>query len=108
MASGARERRKAERFALRLPVELGGTRAETRGISATGVFIETDLPLAACSHVRFAVLLPTADPVGPLRLECQGHVVHTEGGGGSPGIGVTITSYRLQPSGGDEAARGQG
>jgi hypothetical protein len=72
-------------------------------MSATGVFIETQLLLAACSPVGFAVSLPTADPAGPLRLECHGHVVRAERTEGSRGIGVAITSCRLQPSARDSA-----
>lgn len=103
VASGDAERRQGERIALELEVELEGTRAVTRDISASGVFIATRLALTACSEVRFALLMSVADPVGPLRLECQGHIMHAEPEGDAEGIGVAITSYLLRP-----AARGGG
>jgi hypothetical protein len=91
------ERRQAERSQVALPVQLEDGVGVTRDVSAAGVFFETERVLAVGTAIRLSLLLEHADPEGPLRLHCQGHVVRVEPGPGKVGVAVAITSYAFEP-----------
>jgi hypothetical protein len=93
--AGTPDRRKAERFQVRLCVELQGGTGTTRDLSACGVFFETDRVLALGEVIQFAIILEHVDPSRPLRLQCRGQVVRVEQHGDTTGVAVAITAYRF-------------
>ena len=77
------EQRKAQRFDLRLPVELvrGGTRSlmeigETRNMSSVGVLFRSEVRLKVGDPLEYVITLPTASPAADqVRIHCLGKVV---------------------------------
>ncbi|HLH00167.1 MAG TPA: PilZ domain-containing protein [Bryobacteraceae bacterium] len=76
------EQRKAQRFDLRLPVELvrGGARSlsevgETRNLSSVGVLFHSDARLRVGEPVEYVITLPTSPPGDQVRIHCLGKVV---------------------------------
>jgi hypothetical protein len=91
------DRRQARRYRLALPVELGGSRGQTRDISTSGAFLElnTDPAFSPGESVSFSLRLEHAEPGQPVHLQCQGVVVRAEPHQGKMGIAVHITSVRF-------------
>lgn len=76
------EQRKAQRFDLRLPVELvrGGSRSlselgETRNLSSVGVLFHSDARLRVGEHLEYVITLPSSPPGDQVRIHCLGKVV---------------------------------
>jgi len=77
------EQRKAQRFDLRLPVELvrGGSRSlsdvgETRNLSSVGVLFHSDARLKIGEPVEYLITLPTSPHNGDqVQIHCLGKVV---------------------------------
>jgi len=77
------EQRKAQRFDLRLPVELvrGGTRSltemgETRNLSSVGVLFRSEARLRVGEPLEYLITLPTAAATSDqVRIHCLGKVV---------------------------------
>jgi hypothetical protein len=77
------EQRKAQRFDLRLPVELvrGGARSltevgETRNLSSVGVLFRSEARLRIGEPVEYVITLPTASELtDQVRIHCLGKVV---------------------------------
>ena len=77
------EQRKAQRFDLRLPVELvrGGSRSlsevgETRNLSSVGVLFHSGAHLRIGEPVEYVITLPTSPgPGDQVRIHCLGKVV---------------------------------
>lgn len=89
-----RERRRATRYQVGLPVELQNGSGVTRDVSESGVFFETDRALTPGSPISFSLILGHADPEGPFRLECKGSIVRVEESEGKVGVAARISSYR--------------
>jgi hypothetical protein len=77
------EQRKAQRFDLTLPVELiragiatASRQGETKNVSSSGVFFESDVRLRIGEPVEYVITLPTSPTPGiQVRLRCMGKVV---------------------------------
>ena len=77
------EQRKAQRFDLRLPVELvrGGSRSlsemgETKNLSSVGVLFHSEARLRIGEPVEYVITLPTAHETSDnVRIHCLGKVV---------------------------------
>jgi hypothetical protein len=93
------ERRKSARFRIVLPVELQEGSAVTGDMSLSGVFFETDQPLAPGEPVRLVMVLERVSPIRPIRLECEGRVVRVTRLDGKIGVAVAISAYKFDPSG---------
>jgi hypothetical protein len=93
-AGSGRDRRRATRYQVGLPVELQSGAGTTRDVSESGVFFETDQPLTVGSPISFSLILGHADPEGPFRLQCKGSIVRVEEAEGKVGVAARITSYR--------------
>jgi hypothetical protein len=93
-----RERRRAVRFPITIPVELEGGTGVTRDVSLSGVFFETNHFFALGEPIRLTLLLERATPGQPVRLQCEGRVVRVERR--QPelrlGVAVAIESYRFR------------
>ena len=93
------DRRQAQRIALALSVELENGKGITRDVSRAGVFFVTDLSFSIDTPITLWLVLERVDPVGPLRVRCQGRVVRVEGSDGVRGVAVAIASHDLEPAG---------
>lgn len=93
------EQRKAQRFELKLPLELirKGTQklseyGETRNLSSVGVLFEAGSPLRIGEAVEYMITLPSTPTNGDkVRLHCLGKVVRS-----SPEAGVAATLERYE------------
>jgi hypothetical protein len=89
-------RRQEQRLAVALPIELHNGYGVTRNVSASGVFFETSLPFSQGAAISFCLLLDHADPVGPIRLHCQGKILRVEHLPGKSGVAVSIDQHRFE------------
>jgi PilZ domain. len=87
-------RRAAERVKVKLPVALDKATGLTRDVSASGIYFETQTPLAENSEVDFAIALDS--PAGKLRLKCKGYIVRVESRGRKTGVAVKIADSWLE------------
>ena len=87
-------RRSEERVCTTLAVSLGDAAGKTRNVSASGLFVETDVSLPLGAPVSFAVALD--NPGGGLLLKGRGEVVRVEQGGAKVGMAIRITQSTLQ------------
>jgi hypothetical protein len=93
------EQRKAQRFELKLPLELirKGSQAlsehgETKNLSSVGVLFAADAPLRIGEAVEYMITLPSRPDHGEnVRLHCLGKVVRF-----SPETGVAATLERYE------------
>jgi hypothetical protein len=106
MSQPQQEKRSTRRFSLRLPVSIkftnGGVQefsAETRDVSARGVFFYLDKRLSEGSTIEFTLTLPPEITLTEsIRVRCKGRVVRVEESGeGSEeekvGVGAVIDQY---------------
>ncbi len=92
----ADDNRQAERFRLVLPVQIGEERGQTRDISVSGIYFETDDTFAPGSEVDFSVDLEHVRPIRPVRLVCKGRIVRVERKDGKVGVAVAVDSHRFE------------
>jgi len=103
MAEGSQEQRATRRFALRLPVTIKFTdgplaeaQAQTRDVSARGVFFYMDSKIEEGSTIEFTLTLPPEITLTEsIRVRCRGKVVRVDqpGAGSKVGIGAVIEQY---------------
>ena len=98
-ASAGSDRRQAQRIVVPLSVELENGKGVARDVSRAGVFFVTDLSFSIDTPITLWLVLERVDPVGPLRVRCQGRVVRVEGTNGTRGVAVAIASHDLEPAG---------
>ena len=91
------DRRREERLALEIPVELeDGGEATTRNVSEGGVLFETQgSTLAVGDRLRLWLVLTHVDPEGPLYVEAEGAVVRVERESETSAVAVHFSGYRL-------------
>lgn len=102
MSHSKQEQRATRRFALKLPVSIkfsnGGVTevsAETKDVSARGVFFYMDSKIEEGSSIEFTLTLPPEITLTEsIRVRCKGRVVRVEASPGSQvGIGAVIDQY---------------
>ncbi len=103
MAEGQQEQRATRRFALRLPVTIkfndgpvAEAQAQTRDVSARGVFFYMDSKIEEGSTIEFTLTLPPEITLTEsIRVRCRGKVVRVDqaGAGSKVGIGAVIEQY---------------
>jgi hypothetical protein len=94
------EQRKAQRFELRLPLELirKGSQAlsehgETKNLSSVGVLFAAEAPLRIGEAVEYLITLPgTPDRGAKVRLHCLGKVVRFSS---ETGVAATLERYEF-------------
>jgi len=109
MASSATktEHRTSRRFALKLPVSIrcedGKLReipAETRDLSAQGVFFHTGSEISQGSKVEFTLTLPPEITLTEsIRVRCRGRVIRIDTDHPRTGIAAIIEQYDFVPDG---------
>jgi hypothetical protein len=80
------EQRRAQRFELKLPVEVVragsvpvGTRGETCNLSSAGVLFSAELPVEVGEPIEYVITLPVVrNGDESVRLRCVGKVVRNE------------------------------
>lgn len=108
MAEGPQEKRAARRFALRIPVSV--TRgdngsvdgsAQLRDVSARGISLYLDSPMAQGSPIGFTLTLPPEITLTEsIRVQCKGRVVRVEGKNpeGRMAVAAVIEEYEFLPA----------
>jgi PilZ domain len=101
------ERRPTQRFTLHLPISVqyaGDTAPESSGftqdLSARGVLLYTDLPLAEADAVEIVFMMPSEITLTEaMRVRCRGKVVRVVRpvGGTARGVAVRIEGYEFLP-----------
>ena len=99
------EQRSSRRFSLKLPVSIryadGQARevpAETRDVSAQGVFFYTGSKVAEGSKVEFTLTLPPEITLTEsIRVRCMGRVVRIDDARPQTGIAAIIEQYDFVP-----------
>lgn len=107
MAEAQNEKRAARRFALRIPVSVArdddskfGESAQIRDVSARGISLYLDAPIAQGSPIGFTLTLPPEITLTEsIRVQCKGRVVRIEDGaaGGKMAVAAVIEEYEFLP-----------
>jgi hypothetical protein len=107
MTEGQQEKRAARRFALRIPVAVsrgdgqGQTEsAQIRDVSARGICLYLDSPIAEGSPLGFTLTLPPEITLTEsIRVHCKGHVVRVENKAteGKMAVAAVIEEYEFVP-----------
>jgi hypothetical protein len=96
IARGGMPERKEQRFDTQIAVELeGGGSGVARNVSASGIFLVTDVALKAGQPVSFKLQFKDF-PSGPIEVKCSARVVRVEEQGASLGIGASIESFEFR------------
>jgi hypothetical protein len=107
MTEAQQEKRAARRFALRIPVTVsrgdgqGQTEsAQIRDVSARGICLYLDSPIAEGSPLGFTLTLPPEITLTEsIRVQCKGHVVRVENKAaeGKMAVAAVIEEYEFVP-----------
>ena len=107
MAEAQEEKRAARRFALRIPVAVArgensnhGESAQIRDVSARGISLYLDSPIAQGSPIGFTLTLPPEITLTEsIRVQCKGRVVRIEDGSadGKLAVAAVIEEYEFLP-----------
>jgi len=90
------DRRRAERFPLTIPIELGNASGMTEDFSGLGVFFTSSEPFEADSEIEFLLRVPDA-----VNVRCKGRIVRVNRMGGKYGVAATIETFELDQTPGD-------
>ena len=107
MTEAQQEKRAARRFALRIPVAVARQEdakftesAQIRDVSARGVCLYLDAPVAQGSPIGFTLTLPPEITLTEsIRVQCKGRIVRIEEGGedGKMAVAAVIEEYEFLP-----------
>jgi hypothetical protein len=103
----AQEKRAARRFALRIPVSIArgestthNESAELRDVSARGISLYLDSPMAQGSPLGFTLTLPPEITLTEsIRVQCKGRVIRVDGANenGKMAVAAVIEEYEFLP-----------
>jgi len=103
----AQEKRAARRFALRIPVSVArgessdqSESAQLRDVSARGICLYLDSPIAQGSPLGFTLTLPPEITLTEsIRVQCKGRVVRVEesANDGKMAVAAVIEDYEFLP-----------
>jgi hypothetical protein len=107
MAEAQQEKRAARRFALRIPVSIArgensnhNESAQLRDVSARGISLYLDTPMAQGSPIGFTLTLPPEITLTEsIRVQCKGRVVRIDGTNedGKMAVAAVIEEYEFLP-----------
>ncbi|HXM66230.1 MAG TPA: PilZ domain-containing protein [Candidatus Acidoferrum sp.] len=107
MAEAQQEKRAARRFALRIPVDVNrgdnsnhSESAQLRDVSARGICLYLDSPIASGSPIGFTLTLPPEITLTEsIRVQCKGQVVRIENSTdvGKIAVAAVIEEYEFLP-----------
>jgi hypothetical protein len=106
MAEAQQEKRAARRFALRIPVSIArgekfDESTEIRDVSARGICLYLDAPIAQGSPIGFTLTLPPEITLTEsIRVQCKGRVVRVEDNAveGKMAVAAVIEEYEFLPN----------
>ena len=84
------DRRRAERFPLTVPIELGNATGMTEDFSGLGVFFTSTEPFELDNEIDFLLRVP-----GAVNVRCKGRIVRVNRMGGKYGVAATIETFEL-------------
>jgi hypothetical protein len=87
--------RREKRIEATLAVHLEQGSGVTRNVSASGVYFETDVPLAEGAPIHFSIDFSDSAG-GPVRMKCEARIVRVERKNGKVGVGAAITAFKLE------------
>ena len=109
MAESQQEKRSARRFPLRIPVSIVdrenpnvGEPAQIRDVSARGISLYLNSPVAQGSPIAFTLTLPPEITLTEsIRVQCSGHVVRIDDNtaNGKMAVAAVIEEYEFLPEG---------
>lgn len=108
MATGRKGIRVGSRIPVELPVMIRWktqaglerrVQGKTENMSGTGLFVVTSVRLRNDTPIQLTVALPAEITKTPIRLHCEGRVMHQHRTGAVAGLGVVIDSYHLSAVG---------
>jgi hypothetical protein len=107
MGETQQEKRSARRFALRIPVSVArgetadhNEAAQLRDVSARGICLYLDGPIAQGSPIGFTLTLPPEITLTEsIRVQCKGRVLRVEGtaSNGKMAVAAVIEEYEFLP-----------
>jgi hypothetical protein len=107
MAEAQQEKRAARRFALRIPVSIArgensthNESAQLRDVSARGISLYLDSPMAQGSPIGFTLTLPPEITLTEsIRVQCKGRVIRVDGTNedGKMAVAAVIEEYEFLP-----------
>jgi hypothetical protein len=107
MVEAQQEKRAARRFALRIPVSVTrdensnpSESAQLRDVSARGICLYLDSPMAQGSPIGFTLTLPPEITLTEsIRVQCKGRVVRVETANedGKMAVAAVIEEYEFLP-----------
>jgi len=107
MTEAQQEKRAARRFALRIPVAVArdgnsnhGEAAQIRDVSARGICLYLDAPIAQGSPIGFTLTLPPEITLTEsIRVQCKGRIVRIEDSSadGKMAVAAVIEEYEFLP-----------
>jgi hypothetical protein len=107
MTEAQQEKRAARRFALRIPVAVArdgnsghGEPGQIRDVSARGISLYLDSPIAQGSPIGFTLTLPPEITLTEsIRVQCKGRVVRIEDSSadGKLAVAAVIEEYEFLP-----------
>lgn len=100
MGSATSFRRREQRFSSSVDVMFEGGAGISRNVSPSGIYFETESPLAPRALLTFSVDYTTPDGE-PVRMKCEASIVRIEGlPGGRIGVGAEILGCAIvRPAG---------
>lgn len=90
-----KERRRAERVFVKIPIAMDGGEGVTRDANSTGVFFESDANCTPGSEISFSMTFENPG-CPPMIWHCKGLVVRVEEQGGKKGIAAKIVQSSLR------------
>jgi len=106
MPEAQQEKRAARRFALQIPVSVArdgsnfGESAQIRDVSARGICLYLESPIAQGSSLGFTLTLPPEITLTEsIRVQCKGRVVRVEdrSSAGKMAVAAVIEEYEFLP-----------
>lgn len=95
MGSASSSIRREQRFSSALNVMFDGGAGISRNVSASGIYFETETPLAPGALLSFTIDYKNPDGA-PLRMKCDAHIVRVEGlPRGRIGVGAEIYGFAI-------------
>lgn len=87
------ERRLEPRYALSVPIRVGGVEATTINVSLSGVAFKSPVSFPISQPIDFSVLLRS--PFAPVQMDCRGVVTRADAEDDGYVVAATIDQFRI-------------
>ena len=89
----SKERRLEPRYALSVPIRIGGVDATTLNVSLSGVAFLSPVAFPISKPIDFSVVLRS--PTSPVQMDCRGVVTRADPSEGGFVVAATIEQFRI-------------